>query len=683
MMASLSSSALCGAVALLLWLGLGWLINRRLGFGRDLALPLAPVTGWATQSVVSLALSFAIGFSIAAILASAAILVALAWAVPYRRSTHAWRDAGSSPAAPTPATQPAIYLLAALVALLPAAAVLPKYVADGVILAGPIFDHSKIALIDEMLRSGVPPANPFFAADGGDGQVSYYYLWHFSAAQLARLTGANGWEADIGLSWFSAFTSLMAMCGLALHLSGRVLPALLVPILSTMGSLRPVLVGIFGEEPLQAVLKHGSGLAGWLFQTSWSPHHVIAAATVLVIVLLLVELAQRPSLFGTLIFALLLAAGFQSSIWVGGITLAPCGVLIGPLLLVRIGTRERRRLIAACFAAAVGAILLSLPLLSRQLQEAGMRSGGLPITLHPAPVLGILFPAGFRRFLDIPAFWLVLLPIEFPLVFIPGLIGLRRIARGRNSDEHQALTIQAFTMLCLGSLCCSWLLLSTVGDNNDLGWRAVLPGLFILTVTAAIAISHCLTELRTKRSAIPAMALLAAFVASVPDTIHNISGNLLGHPTSAGDTFAQSPALWAAVRQYTTPQTRIANNPAYLQEITPWPINISWALLADRRSCFAGNELAIAFAGLPAQQRLQISALFLRVFDGTAMQGDVDRLYHDYGCRAAVVTPQDGAWSRDPFAASKLFRLAEAADGKWRIYVAADGSDVTVPQAQK
>jgi hypothetical protein len=33
-----------------------------------------------------------------------------------------------------------------------------------------------------------------------------------------------------------------------------------------------------------------------------------------------------------------------------------------------------------------------------------------------------------------------------------------------------------------------------------------------------------------------------------------------------------------------------------------------------------------------------------------------------------VLTPQDGAWSRDPFAASALFTRVEEADGKWRIY---------------
>jgi hypothetical protein len=40
-------------------------------------------------------------------------------------------------------------------------------------------------------------------ADG----VAYYYLWHFSAAVVAVLTGVSGWEADAALTWFTAFAS--------------------------------------------------------------------------------------------------------------------------------------------------------------------------------------------------------------------------------------------------------------------------------------------------------------------------------------------------------------------------------------------------------------------------------------------------------------------------------------------
>jgi hypothetical protein len=66
-----------------------------------------------------------------------------------------------------------------------------------------------------MSRLGLPPANPFFGEFGERGRLAYYYLWYFSAAQLAIMTGLTGWEADIALTWFSAFSSLTLMMGLA------------------------------------------------------------------------------------------------------------------------------------------------------------------------------------------------------------------------------------------------------------------------------------------------------------------------------------------------------------------------------------------------------------------------------------------------------------------------------------
>ncbi len=41
-----------------------------------------------------------------------------------------------------------------------------------------------------------------------------------------------------------------------------------------------------------------------------------------------------------------------------------------------------------------------------------------------------------------------------------------------------------------------------------------------------------------------------------------------------------------------------------------------------------------------------------------------------YGCRVAVVTALDGAWTRDPFATSEHWRLVETSAQGWRIYVA-------------
>jgi hypothetical protein len=129
--------------------------------------------------------------------------------------------------------------------------------------------------------------------------------------------------------------------------------------------------------------------------------------------------------------------------------------------------------------------------------------------------------------------------------------------------------------------------------------------------------------------------------------------------------------MWAAVRRHAGPAARVANNPLFLSDITAWPVNISWALLADRSSCFAGRELALAYTPLPPHRREAINAQFVRVFAGQGTQDDVGDLAKTYGCEVIVVTAQDGAWDHDPFGASAEYRLADSRAGAWRIYVRA------------
>src|SRR5262249_9400167 len=147
-----------------------------------------------------------------------------------------------------------------------------------VLLSPAIFDHSKVAMIDEMARLGLPPGNPFLS---GQPALAYYYLWHFSAAELSLATGVNGWEADAALTAFTAYASIMLMMGLAVTLSGRPVACFFVPPLAFAGSLRPVLEFLFGKTALYSVVWPPTGFAGWFFQATWVPQHIASATCVL------------------------------------------------------------------------------------------------------------------------------------------------------------------------------------------------------------------------------------------------------------------------------------------------------------------------------------------------------------------------------------------------------------------
>jgi hypothetical protein len=670
-MASPLTAVLCALIGTAFWSVLGYAIACRV-LPRALALGAAPVIGWAVFSAATLPILTLIGFSFPALLVLAALGVVIAGGSLLRPVLwpSAQAAAGAKPLHFTAGA--ALVVAAAALALVPALALLPKYSAAGVHLAAPIFDHSKIAIIDAMTRQGVPPVNPVFGPSGA-GEVAYYYLWHFSAAELALLFHPSGWEADIALTWFTAFASLCLMMAVAVWVGKRAAAALVVVALAASASLRGALSYVAGNHTLEPFLNEPTGFAGWLFQSAWVPQHLMAASCSVVAMLLVTFYAQRQNRAGSrahslayvVTLALVVAAGFESSAFVGGVTFAIAAVAAAPLLLRAIDNKRRLAASLGLVLAALLALGIAAPFIHDQFATVGARHDASPIVLRHFEVLGEWVPSSVRRLLDLPAYWFILLPLEFPATFTAGVLALIALARHADGGPER-LAVQCLGVLAAAGLVVAWLLASTVGDNNDLALRAVLPAAMVLIAVAAAGLFAM--PRGAVRTAIAASAV-AGLVLSVPDSAAMIAGNLRGDPATGAAVFAQTPELWSAVRRHAGAGARVANNPLFLADLTPWPGNMSWALLANRNSCFAGRELAIAFVGLPAERREAINAQFIRVFAGKPMPGDVGELAAKYGCEVVVVVPQDGAWNNDPFAASGEYRLAENREDRWRIYV--------------
>ena len=666
-MASAINAGICALVAVAFYSTFGYAVARPL-LPRVLALGTAPVLGWAVFSAASLPILSLLKFSPPAVIALA--MLALAGARLY------WRLTPASSAGPIvkPWLLAAATFAAAILALAPALALLPKYSERGVQLAAPIFDHSKIAIIDAMTRQGLPPVNPVFGetdAAGTAARLVYYYLWHFSAAELALVLQPvlqmSGWDADIGLTWFTAFASLAVMMALAVWLSRRAGAALVVVALAASASLRGVISFFTANYELEPFLQRPSGFAGWLFQSAWVPQHLIAASAAIASMLLLVHYAQRPRLIYILILALVVAAGFESSAFVGGVTFAIAAVAASPFLFGAIEAKRRVGAILGLAAAGALALGIAAPFIADQLAFIAARGSVGAIGIEPFAVLGEMVPPTLRRILDLPAYWVILLPLEFPATFIAGVLAFWALLRLPESVPERT-AIRVLAVFTAAGLMISWLLVSRLGENNDLALRAVLPAAMILI---AIAAAGMLAAPQSGlRRAIAAFAI-AGLVLSLPDSVMMIYANWRGNPAGDEALFAQTPELWAAVRRHAPTGARVANNPLFLQDLTPWPSNMSWALLADRSSCFAGRELAIPFVPISPARREAINDQFIRVFAGAARPTDVGDLAGKYGCDVVVVVPQDGAWTNDPFASSADYRLAESRDDRWRIYVRA------------
>jgi hypothetical protein len=616
-------------------------------------LGLAPILGWAVYCVVALPVLSIVGFGAGTVRAYSAFCLAAALLGLAREK----RSVARLP-------QWALFASAAM-AVLPTIALLPKNVAGGVLLAPPMFDHVKIAIVDAILRTGLPVANPFYGP-GGSGHLAYYYLWHFGVATVAASLHAGSWATEAALTGFTAFASMMLVMALVVALGAPRLSCAVVALLSLPGSLGTLLTAWLGSEGGHRVILRESDIGGWLNQSAWVPQHLASACCVLLSVLLMLRLAEGAGLLVAVSLGLTIAAGFESSVWVGGIAFAAAGVSVGIVLLRQVPPAARWHFVLRAGLALALAALLIAPFAVLELHRATAQDGD-PIVLAPYRTLGTLIPGAWRTALDVPAFWVLLLPFDLPAIVPLGLAGIWMSLRrpGAQAQKNLAIVLAATIIGCLGV---AWLFRSAI-DNNDLGWRGALPAVLLLAVFAGRGLTILISERRWwiigaalgfAALGLPQMTSMARLYAF---------GQLPGNPSG----FAASRGLWKAVRRYAGPTDRVANNPLFLSNVTPWPVNISWGLLSDRPSCYAGKATVIAYGALSRVELADVNSRFVRVFSGTAEPVDVAALAHNYDCKLAVVASTDGAWLADPFAISPNYRLLEATQA-WRIY-ARNGSN--------
>lgn len=297
-MPSLPDVVICALAALTTCTCVGLPLARWLVKERGLARALAPALGWAAFSTLALPILNATGFSRTNVTMLCGVALIGGALLSHR---------GPAPADNGSAVPIWAFAAAALLAILPALGVWPKLGVGGLVLADPMFDHSKIATVDDIIRLGLPPGNPFYGGADAPSGLAYYYLWHFSAAALAKLTGVNGWVGDIALTWFTAFASLALMMGLAVTLSGRRLAAVLALLLSLAGSLDPVLRLVFTAGFLARALSQTQPPQSWIFQATWTPQHLASAGCVVLAAVIMVRFSWKL----VPLLAIVAVAGFR------------------------------------------------------------------------------------------------------------------------------------------------------------------------------------------------------------------------------------------------------------------------------------------------------------------------------------------------------------------------------------
>ena len=668
-MALYHNALLCAAIAVLFWSCIGLSLARCLSLPRALHWPVAPSLGWAVHSAIGFPVLLLTGMSRATVVSLSIGFLAVACTLIWRHHRTAFNRARQSEHQEDRHTSPPICLpiwaiaAAAVFASLIMLSIVPKLSDAGAALSEAVFDHAKVAIIDGIVRQGLPAINPFFGEAGGFDHLAYYYLWHFSAAEIATVTGFSGWEADAAMTGYTAFSSLLLMMGFAVWLSSTIAAAGWALLLAASASIRNVLAAALGFEFVSTLVGYPTGFGTWLFQIYWAPQHVISANCALIAIFLLTRLARSPAPLTAGIMGVTAAAAYGSSIWIGGVTFPLAAVVIACVALLRAKPALRLPFVACLMGAGIVTLALSAPFLIDQFKMSALRADQFPIAFSPVEVLGLDLPAWTIQLLDVPGYWTLFLFAEFAAYYPAGLIATAWLAQDRGLTDERRSATTLLVLLAIIGLAVGGLLKSTVATNNDLAWRAVLPALLLLIAFTAAALGRYLKSM--KRFA--AILLILPLGLTLYGGLASVYSSIDIRPKPSSERFLKSTAMWQAVRRHAGVNERIANNPAFLADMTNWPINISWALLANRNSCYAGSDLALPFAPLTRDRRATIDALFVRLFSGITMPADIDDVARRYDCAVVVVTPEDGAWTANPFTTNSTYRLVESSTD-WRIY---------------
>ena len=333
-------------------------------------------------------------------------------------------------------------------------------------------------------------------------------------------------------------------------------------------------------------------------------------------------------------FGLVVVAGFESSTWVGGVTFAVAALAVGAVLLVRgragrtsavrCGRRDRGR---AC-----GLPGGAVPLRSGSTATA-MRGSGSPIALRPTDVLGEFLPDALRRVLDLPAFWLVFLLVEFPAVYPIGAFMLCKLAGiARTWSRSEGRSTVALAALCAASLTVSWLLVSTDRLQRSRMARG-LPGLMVLTVF----VGGGLVRAGSPTGAVdPGGGRSRAARLGAAEGIRYLRENVAGKPaTSQGGRSPEAPALWDAVRRHLGPRRAGRQQSAcFSAASTPGP-----AISPGRCWRTAVHALPAISCCWPSRRcrdarREAIDWQFIRVFAGDGSRRRYSRACHALRLRA-------------------------------------------------
>lgn len=543
---------------------------------------------------------------------------------------------------------------------------------------------TRVAVVDAITRTGVPPVNPAYYPGHPVRITSLYYFWYILASVVDRIGGnlVDARQAIIaGVAWCGL--CLMATIGLYLRIrygaggtkawKASILGSELL-LVSGLDIIPVVILLIRAKQVWGHLIFNGSieawnvPIMAWLGALTWVPMHVSALMACLAgMMLFLYSFHQgfRQQAAAAVITGLAFASALGLSVWVT-MTFA---IFWAVWMAVRLFNRQNRRgVLWMAFAGVISAGAAFPFLRDLSLGPAGSFSGSPAFLFYvrPFPILDVFvvsFPFLVRQLI-----YLLLLPVnylfELGFFFLVGLLWIQRYWK-KEGDRNSFFTPEILLLLTVT------LLLSFVQSGltgvDDLGIRAWLLGQFVLLIWAVDLVQDALhrkawtfpSNLRmihsAQKSSLIRKVLVAFFIIGILTTALDagvnrtwsmlIDLNVVGFPNDLSPDTQLGARTYAARLAYDFIRDKLPQNVV----VQPNP-----SVVLDRPSGLYGTR-QIAVSDLSAygislgdfQERVdQVSQIFLG--KSSATWGSLDQDCTRNFINILIVNDTDPLWRELP-----------------------------------
>lgn len=354
------------------------------------------------------------------------------------------------------------------------------------------FDQAtRVSVINAMTRTGVPPINPSYYPGVPVRLTFLYYFWYVLCS-LIDLIGGRFIDARAALNASSAWSGLGVISVIALYFRQRnasstrsawrsVLTGISLLAISGLDIIAVTMLFAGDQKIIGSIDVWNTWIPSWVASNLWVPHHVAAMIAGLSAILLAQSARGKPTRQQ---FAILSIAGLAFASALGlSVYVTFVFIVFWIAWSVRLLFQPRERYLVApmVFAGIVG-ILLAIPFMSGVIQgNSGPTQFPIAFEIRSFLQLESVVKewSPFARSLAMLAVLPINYMMELGFFFLAGFYWFR--LKDKNTFVANPFYLAEVILLMVVFIVASTLR-STAIPSNDLGWRAWLPGQFVLVI---------------------------------------------------------------------------------------------------------------------------------------------------------------------------------------------------------